>query len=101
VTGNPVLTLREAIEPWPKDVVRPGVQQREPQHPIRVALHVAKTKEAAVVVADQIEPLHTERVGQRADPLHLGVVEAGWFGPPETRRRVDPHFVQSSIKFAT
>jgi hypothetical protein len=68
------LPLREAVKPGPKDVVRAGVQQRQPNHALRVALHVAEAEEAAVVVCDEVEAVQAERIGQRADPLHFGVV---------------------------
>ena len=60
------------MEPGPKDAVRVGVQQRQP-HALRVALRIAETEETAVVVCDEVEG-PSQRIGERADPLHLGVV---------------------------
>jgi hypothetical protein len=49
------------------------VQQCQPHHAPRVALHIAKTEEAAVVVRDEVEPVQSERIRQHADSLDLGV----------------------------
>jgi hypothetical protein len=54
--------------------VRAGVQQRQPHHPVGVALHIAKAEEAAVVMCDEVEAVQSERIGERADPLHFGVI---------------------------
>jgi len=40
--------------------VRSRVQQRQPHHAFRVALHIAKAEEAAVVVRDEVEPVQSE-----------------------------------------
>ena len=71
---DPLLALREAIEPGPKDVVRARVQQCQPQYPLRMALRIAKTEKATVVMRNEVEAVQTEGVGQRTDPFDLGVV---------------------------
>ncbi len=52
----------------------PGVQQRESQHPLRVANGVAESDEAAVIVGAQIESFPTQPLDESLDPVCFVVI---------------------------